>query len=154
MILTEMTVISLICLGLLIYNPVVFVSVEFRVRLFLIRFFTRRRLNAYSKIEKNLEPRTNTQINHAIRGFLEIVTFKQRRLFRMLTSGFESTLPDQGNATVINLTPAKLYEVLVISGIAGAIIVALLQGQPQSNFVQLLTFMAICAYRVMPSMSR
>ena len=157
MILTEMTVISLICLGLLIYNPVVFVSVAALLSsgFFLIRFFTRRRLNAYSKVEKKLEPRTNTQINHAIRGFLEIVTFQATQAVQdAYLSDLRVLFRIKGNATVINLTPAKLYEVLAVSGIAGAIIVALLQGQPQSNFLQLLTFMAICAYRVMPSMSR
>jgi ABC-type multidrug transport system fused ATPase/permease subunit len=58
------------------------------------------------------------------------------------------------HTTVLNLTPAKLYEVLAVIAVAGSIIIALLQGTPEAGFLQLLTFMAISAYRIMPSMSR
>ena len=55
---------------------------------------------------------------------------------------------------MLNLTPAKLYEVLAVVAVAGSIIIALLQGTPESGFLELLSFMAISAYRIMPSMSR
>ena len=58
------------------------------------------------------------------------------------------------NTSVLNLTPAKLYEVLAVIAVAGSIIIALLQGTPDSGFLELLSFMAISAYRIMPSMSR
>ena len=58
------------------------------------------------------------------------------------------------NTSVLNLAPAKLYEVLAVVAVAGSIIIALLQGTPDSGFLELLTFMAISAYRIMPSMSR
>ena len=58
------------------------------------------------------------------------------------------------NTSVLNLTPAKLYEVLAVVAVAGSIIIALLQGTPDSGFLELLSFMAISAYRIMPSMSR
>ena len=54
---------------------------------------------------------------------------------------------------MLNLSPAKLYEVLAVVAVAGSIIIALLQGTPDSGFL-LLSFMAISAYRIMPSMSR
>ena len=58
------------------------------------------------------------------------------------------------NTSVLNLAPAKLYEVLAVVAVAGSIVIALLQGTPDSGFLELLTFMAISAYRIMPSMSR
>ena len=58
------------------------------------------------------------------------------------------------NTSVLNLAPAKLYEVLAVVAVAGSIIIALLQGTPESGFLELLSFMAISAYRIMPSMSR
>ena len=43
---------------------------------------------------------------------------------------------------------------LAVVAVAGSIIIALLQGTPDSGFLELLSFLAISAYRVMPSMSR
>ena len=54
----------------------------------------------------------------------------------------------------MHLIPAKLYEVLAVIAVASSIVIALLQGTPESGFLQLLSLMAISAYRVMPSMSR
>ena len=60
----------------------------------------------------------------------------------------------QSNTTVLQVSPSKLYEVLAVTAVAGSIIIALMQGTPQPGFLELLTFMAISAYRIMPSMSR
>ena len=57
------------------------------------------------------------------------------------------------NTSVLKNAPAKLYEFLAVA-VAGSIIIALLQGTPENDFLELLTFMAISAYRIMPSMSR
>ena len=43
---------------------------------------------------------------------------------------------------------------LAVVAVAGSIIIALLQGTPESGFLELLSFMAISAYRIMPSLSR
>ena len=58
------------------------------------------------------------------------------------------------NTSVLSITPAKLYEVLAVVAVVASIIIALLQGTPESGFLELLSFMAISAYRIMPSMSR
>jgi len=153
----EISVISLIAIGLLIYNPVVFLSIAILIGLgaLLIRRVTKKRLLAYSDIRRQIEPRTNTLITNAVRGFLEVITFRASDAVR------EAYLKDrwtifrlESNTSVLNLTPAKLYEVLAVVAVAGSIIIALLQGTPDSGFLELLSFMAISAYRIMPSMSR
>ena len=157
MIVNEISVISLIALGLLIYNPVVFLSIALLIGLgaLLIRWSTKKRLLAYSDIRRQIEPRTNTLITNAVRGFLEVITFRASDAVR------EAYLKDRwtifrlaSNTSVLTLTPAKLYEVLAVVAVAGSIIIALLQGTPESGFLELLSFMAISAYRIMPSMSR
>ncbi len=157
MILTEFSVIALIAIGLLVYNPVVFVSIAglLAIGALIIRKATKRRLTAYSDIRMQLEPHTNTLITNAVRGFLEVITFRASDAVR------DAYLKDRwtifrisSNSSVLNLTPAKLYEVLAVVAVAGSIIIALLQGTPESGFLQLLSFMAISAYRIMPSMSR
>ena len=157
MIVNEISVILLIAIGLLIYNSVVFLSIAILVGTgaFLIRWATKKRLLAYSNIRSQIEPRTNTLITNAVRGFLEVITFRASDAVR------EAYLKDRwtifrltSNTSVLSLTPAKLYEVLAVVAVASSIIIALLQGTPDSGFLELLTFMAISAYRIMPSMSR
>ncbi|MDA0940090.1 MAG: ABC transporter ATP-binding protein [Bacteroidetes bacterium] len=157
MIVNEISVISLIAIGLLLYNPVVFASIAVLIGFgaLIIRRATKRRLLAYSDIRRQIEPRTNTLITNAVRGFLEVMTFRASDAVR------EAYLKDRwtifrlaSNTSVLTLTPAKLYEVLAVVAVAGSIIIALLQGTPESGFLELLSFMAISAYRIMPSMSR
>jgi len=157
MILTEFSVIALIATGLLFYNPVVFLSIATLLTLgaLIIRTATKRRLAAYSDIRRQIEPRTNTLITNAVRGFLEVITFRASDTVRgAYLKDRWAIFRIQGNTTVLNLMPAKLYEVLAVGAVAGSIVIALLQGTPESGFLELLSFMAISAYRIMPSMSR
>lgn len=157
MILNELTVITLIAGGLLVYNPIVFISIAMLLLTgaFIIRTATKSRLAAYSAIRQKLEPHTNTLITNAVRGFLEVITFRAAEAVRDAYLKDRATIfRIASNSSVLNLTPAKLYEVLAVVAVAGSIIIALLQGTPQAGFLQLLTFMAISAYRIMPSMSR
>ncbi len=157
LIVNEISVISLIAIGLLVYNPVVFLSIAILIGsgALLIRRVTKNRLFSYGNIRRQIEPRTNTLITNAVRGFLEVITFRASDAVR------EAYLKDlwtifrlASNTSVLTLTPAKLYEVLAVVAVAGSIIIALLQGTPESGFLELLSFMAISAYRIMPSMSR
>jgi len=157
MILTEVSVISLIATGLLFYNSVVFLSIAglLAIGAFIIRKVTKRRLGVYSATRQKVEPRTNTLITNAVRGFLEVITFRASDAVRNAYLKDRWTiLRIVSNTSVLALSPSKLYEVLAVIAVAGSIIIALLQGTPEASFLQLLSFMAISAYRIMPSMSR
>lgn len=157
MILTELSVIALIATGLFVYNSVVFISIAGLLTFgaVIIRKTTKRRLNIYSDIRRQIEPRTNTLITNAVRGFLEVITFRASDAVRNAYLKERWTIfRIQSNTGVLNAAPAKLYEVLAVVAVAGSIIIALLQGTPEAGFLQLLSFMAISAYRIMPSMSR
>ena len=157
MMVNEICVIMLITIGLLLYNPVVFLSIAGLLGLgaLVIRRATKKRLLSYSDIRSQIDPHTNTLITNAVRGFLEVITFRASDAVR------EAYLKDRwtifrlaSNTSVLTLTPAKLYEVLAVVAIAGSIILAILQGTPEAGFLDLLSFIAISAYRIMPSMSR
>ena len=156
MIVNEICVISLIAVGLLGYNPIVFLSIAFLIGLgaLIIRRGTQKRLIAYSDIRRRIA--TNTLITNAHRGgFLEVITFRASDAVRAAyLKDLWTIFRIASNTSVLNLTPAKLYEVLAVVAVAGSIIIALLQGTPDSGFLELLSFMAISAYRIMPSMSR
>jgi ABC-type multidrug transport system fused ATPase/permease subunit len=157
LILNESIIICIISYGLLIYNPLVFVSISsiLAIGALIIQFTTKKRLRAYSKTMKAIEPRTNTLISDAVRGFLEVITFQasdsvrdaylkdRRTIFRIAS-----------NTTVIRSSPSKLYEVLAVIAVSGSIIIALSQGMRDDGLFELLSLMAISAYRIMPSMSR
>lgn len=153
----EVTVIVLIGFGLLAYEPIVLVSVIVLLAAgaTIIRKATKKRLNTYSEVEKALGPQTNTVINNAIRGFLEVITFRAS----------ESVLKDflrkklvlislTSKAQIMNMAPAKLYEVLAVTAVSASIFISLLLGNSNEQFLNLLILMALSAYRVMPSMSR
>ena len=154
---SEILVISTICMGLLVYAPLVFVSVALLLVLgiVIIRKLTSRRLEAYGDLSRKLGPRSTSLINNAVRGFLEVITFRAvegvkkeymdstRMLFRI-----------GSNSAVLSTIPAKLYEVLAVFAVSGAIVVSLLSETGDGEFFELLTLMALSAYRVMPTMTR
>ena len=154
---TEFFVVGVICIGLLLYEPVVFVAVSAMVGVgtVLVRRFADGRLRDYGEIQKVRGPKSNAMITNAVRGFLEVITFRAvasvrdeylrttKLLFRV-----------SSNSAVINSLPAKMYEVLAVMGVSGAIVFSLWNGPGEEQFFELLTLMAVSAYRVMPSMSR
>ena len=60
----------------------------------IIRTLTKQRLAQYSRSLKQLEPHTNSLITNAIRGFLEVITFRASDAVRdTLLEGPEADLP-------------------------------------------------------------
>ncbi|MAB74448.1 MAG: hypothetical protein CMC99_05785 [Flavobacteriales bacterium] len=157
MILNESLVISIIVFILLFYNWVVFLSIACILILgaLVIRRTTRGKLTLYSRVRKDLEPRTNTLVTNAISGYLEIITFRASAAIQTVyLKGRKQLFRILGNSLVLNLAPSKLYEVLAVIAVAGSILIALTQEAPESGLIELLSLMAISAYRVMPSMTR
>ena len=154
---SELFVVIIISLGLLIYNPVVCLSVGILLALgtFLIRKVTRRKLARFSDIKKKLEPQSVGLITDAIRGYIEILTFQAERFIKSSYLERRSQIFDvDSGITVLNLAPSKLYELLAVMIIALSIVVSLVLGTPSQHFLEILSVLAISAYRVMPSMSR
>ena len=154
--LTEFFVILFVAVGLVAYNPVVFILVVIIISTgsILLRVNTRARLAAYSAIVQDLEPHSNTAVTGAIRGFLEIVTFgavtsvrnyylrMTRRIYRI-----------RSNMSVLSQSPIKLYESLAVLSITVAIILSVTLNFSDELFTTL-SLLAIAAYRVMPAVSR
>lgn len=155
--LTEVAVLALIAGGLVVYEPLILLSIAvlLAIGVTIIRRTTKHKLNAYSEALQRLEPRSVTLITNALRGFLEVITFRasdavrdsylrtRREIFRI-----------NAHRNVMNQMPAKLYEVLAVGIIAAAIFLSLVMDLASDAFFELLTLLALSAYRVMPSMSR
>ena len=154
---TEVVILVSIGIGLLVYSPVVSISVVV-LMLFgavIIRMLTKTRVRAYGQIERDIAPKTNSMVSNATRGFLEIITFGAvipvRNEYLRLTKTLFNV---KSKSSVVFTVPSKTYELLASMGICGAIIVSLLSGIEGEDFFELLSLMAVSAYRVMPSMSR
>ena len=153
----EVVVIALIGVGLLAYEPIVLLSVItlLAIGATVIRKGTKNRLDAYSEVSKVLDPQTQTIINNAIRGFLEVITFRaSNSVLRGFLNKRLILIRISSNSQIMNMAPAKLYEVLAVTAVSASIFISLLLGNSNEQFLNLLILMALSAYRVMPSMTR
>ena len=155
--LNEVLIIALIAIGLVLYEPIVLLSVSVLLTIgaLAIRKASKNRLNSYSKLRRSIEPQTGTLINNAVQGFLEVLSFRASDAIRNAYLRKTRVLYRiAGNAQIMNMAPAKLYEVLAVAAVSGAIFISLLLGESNQVFLNLLIVMALSAYRVMPSMTR
>ena len=156
MVVSETTIILIIALGLLAYNATIFLCIVCLLVLgsFAIRTATKK-TDRLRQNQTKTGTLSNTLITNAIRGFLEVITF---RATEAVKSSYMRTRWEifkvSSNASVLQKMPSKLYEFLAVFVVGSSIIVALIGGTPQNDFLELLTLLAISAYRVMPSMSR
>ena len=157
LIINEFLIILIISGGLLIYNPLVFIglAIILLIGVIVIRSFTKKKLGYYSDTLNRLSPRTNTLIANSIKGFLELITFRAVKTMKEeYLKDLKKIFNVVENTTVINFIPSKLYEVLAITALSAAITINLLMTGFDKGFFELLTLLALSAYRIMPSMSR
>ena len=154
---TEIFVICIIAVGLLAYQPLVMLSVGavLATGSICIRLFTKSRIARFSEVEKKKRPQANTLITNAIKGFLEVITFgASESIKKNYLAQTAELFRISSFMRVLNLMPAKLYEVLAISAVAGIVIVSSLLNYGNDQLFELMTVVVIAAYRLMPSLSR
>jgi ABC-type multidrug transport system fused ATPase/permease subunit len=155
--LNECFILAMIGIGLIAYEPIVLVSVAALLGIggIIIRKATKKKLESYSLIKNNLGPSINTLITNAVRGFLEVMSFRASNSIK--TGYLKKTwilYRINSNSQILKMAPAKLYEVLAVLAIAFTIIYTQLSQNPNDKPMELLVIMALSAYRVMPSMNR
>lgn len=139
------------------FSPVVFVGVAglFGLGTFLVRTATRKRLAHFSSLRNRAEPASNAWISDALRGHLEMLTFRAGAAMRAAYLRERKVVLDTAAATsVVAILPAKVYEVLAVAALAGAIALSLALGSSSAEFLAVMSLLALGAYRVMPSLSR
>lgn len=154
---SEFIIVLMIIAGLMIYNSIVFLSVAgiLVTGALIIRFTTRKQLEQFSALLNALEPKVYTLLSDSIRGIIELIAFQATSTVqRIYSKELRKIFNIHAIRTALNSLPARLYELLAVLGIAVAIVVFTLYGEQQNKFLELLTVVAVSAYRVMPSMSR
>jgi len=154
---SEVITAGLIAAVVFAFSPVVFVGVAglFGIGTFLVRTATRKRLAHYSHLRNRAEPASNAWIVDALRGHLEMLTFRAGAAMRAAYLRERKVVLDTAAATsVVAILPAKVYEVLAVAALAGAIALSVALGATSGEFLAVLSLLALSAYRVMPSLSR
>ena len=114
-------------------------------------------LNAppYSEMSRTRAPKSNSQINNAVKGFIEIFTFNAMEFVKQdYLSNNRMLYRISANTGVLMQAPAKVYEVVAAISISGAIILSVLLGRTDEEFLNLLMILTLATYRIMPTISR
>lgn len=154
---SEAVTAGLIAAVVFAFSPVVFVVVAglLGVGTFLVRTATRKRLAHFSNLRNRAEPASNAWISDALRGYMEMLTFRAGEAMRSAYLRERLVVLDTAAATsVVAILPAKVYEVLAVAALAGAIALSLALDSTSAEFLAVLSLLALSAYRVMPSLSR
>lgn len=153
----EILVVVIIAIGLLLYSPLILFGLItiLSIGTSIIRLSTQKRLKRYSLELQDLSPRSLSIINNAIRGVIEIMTFRAEQTVRKIYLSNTSRIYNvSSNSTVIQLLPGKLYEMLAVIAVTGTIIITVLSRTESAELLELVTILALSTYRVMPSMMR
>lgn len=149
-------VVAIIAIGLLAYEPIILLSISLLLLIggVIIQYSTKSKLRQYSELKLALGPQTQTLINSAVHGFLEVITFRASNAIRNRYLSKTALLYRiSSNMSVISGAPAKLYEVLAITAISGTIILSVWMGESSEAFFSLLVIITLSAYKVMPTMT-
>lgn len=155
--LAELMIISAISTALILYKPLVMLAVVSIIGLggLLLRLFVKGRVAQYNAVEKEAGPKAMGALNNSVRGIREIVTFNAVGAMKkeyLDSSWVNYTI--SSNLFLLNQIPRPLYEWLAILSIGSAIFVSLKLDIRNEDFLSMLTFLAIGAYRVMPAISK
>lgn len=149
-------VVAIIAIGLLAYEPIILLSIALLLVLggVIIQYSTKSKLRQYSDLKLAVGPQTQTLINSAVRGFLEVITFRASNAIRNRYLAKTALLYRiNSNMSVLSGAPAKLYEVLAITAVSGTIILSVWMGESSEAFFNLLVIITLSAYKVMPTMT-
>ena len=154
---SDFIMMGIIIFGMLAYSPVVVLCIGALTLVCSlgIRALTQSRLKAYSEMSRIRAPRSNSQINNAVQGFIEIFTFNAMDFVKQdYLSNNRMLYRISANTGVLKQAPAKVYEVVAAISISGAIILSILLGKTDESFLNLLMVLTLATYRIMPTISR
>ena len=113
----------LLAVGLTAYDPVVFLGVAGIVGAggLLIRMVTKRRLRHNSAAIQRLAPTSSSIVQNAVRGFLELITFRAVRSVQRTYLGRHPELyAVHSRQMVLGIVPTRLYEFLAVTACAAS----------------------------------
>jgi ABC-type transport system involved in cytochrome bd biosynthesis fused ATPase/permease subunit len=121
----------------------------------IIRLVTRQRLRQNSAAIQRLAPVSSSIVQNAVRGFLELITFRAvGSVQRTYLNRTRELYRVHSRQMVLGIVPTRLYEFLAVTALCAIIVASLWVGESDAAFFETLSLLALSAYRVMPAMSR
>lgn len=157
LLINELVVMVLLAIGLTAYDPLIFLGVAGIIGSggLLIRLITKRRLQHNSATIQRLAPTSSSLVQNAVRGFLELITFRAvQSVQRNYLSHTRELYAVHSRQMVLGIIPTRLYELLAVTALCGIIVLSLMWGETDAAFFETLSLLGLSAYRVMPAMAR
>ena len=157
LLINELVVMVLLAIGLTAYDPVIFLGVAGIIGAgsLLIRLITKRQLEHNSATIQRLAPTSSSLVQNAVRGFLELITFRAVQSVQRNYLGHTRELYTvHSRQMVLGIIPTRLYELLAVTALCGIIVLSLIWGETDAAFFETLSLLGLSAYRVMPAMAR
>ena len=157
LLINELVVMVLLAIGLTAYDPIIFLGVAGIISAgsLLIRLITKRRLARNSATIQRLAPTSSSLVQNAVRGFLELITFRAvRSVQQNYLAHTRELYAVHSRQMVLGIIPTRLYELLAVTALCSIIIASLLVGESDASFFETLSLLGLSAYRVMPAMAR
>ena len=127
LLINELVVMVLLAIGLTAYDPVIFLGVAGIIGAggLLIRLITKRRLQHNSATIQRLAPTSSSLVQNAVRGFLELITFRAVQSVQRNYLGHTRELyAVHSRQMVLGIIPTRLYELLAVTALCGIIVLS------------------------------
>lgn len=157
LLITETLIIGMIVIGIAFYNIEVFLLLILTVFpvAFLFNKLVKSRMNRYGIEQNELTPQLYSHSNRGMFGYVDV---KLRNKENLLISDYIKILKRLNRINlitgVLNIMPAKLFEVATISGLLVLFVYASFWADNTALILPLIALYAAAGYRVIPSLSK
>jgi len=154
---SEIIIIILVVLGMLIYQPILFVilGIVLVPSMLLIYRALRSRVHKVGVELSALRPASYGSLVESFIGFVELkLAGKQQKFKQRLVDNQDAIQDLEADSYLYSLIPLRLIEMVAIAAVVLIFLYALLFADSTTNIVTIIGLFAAAAYRLMPSMNR
>jgi len=155
--LSETIVISVLIIGLIYTNTVVFLLLTSIIIPVLFLYFrlSKRKTNNIGKDLDRLAPKVHQAINDIIFGFLDMKIYQKEKTFKNKYIKLMSQFSDLNiTKQYLMIFPSKLTDFVIVASIIGIVIYGNYYNIPSSNIMTLLLTFGLVAMRTIPSINK
>jgi len=154
---SEVIIVILVVLGMLIYQPILFVimGVVLVPSMLLIYRALRNRVHKVGVELSTLRPASYGSLVESFIGFVELKLAGKQQKFKQRLIDNQGSIQDlEADAYLYSLIPLRLIEMVAIAAVVLIFLYALLFADSTTDIVTIIGLFAAAAYRLMPSVNR
>ncbi|WP_181304263.1 ABC transporter ATP-binding protein [Rufibacter sp. XAAS-G3-1] len=154
---SEITIISVILLGIIVYQPVLFavLILVLAPTAYLTYQFLKNRSGKVGEKLNELRPPSYSIINNIFNGFVELKLGDKIEEFRGRFMQNQTKVQAlEAKSYLFSLIPLKIIEMVAILGVVAIFLHSILFLENQNSLITIVGLFAAAAYRLMPSINR